>query len=74
VIDSAKEVVAALALHDGSSRRQIGLAFHARALRDHAYAQRAKDAEQAFRECLQRKKTAMVQSAAGIKAMTGEVA
>ena len=74
VIDSAEEVVAAMALHDEASRKQIGEAFQARALRDHTYAQRAADAEQAFRECLQRKKTAMVQSAAGVTAMTGEVA
>jgi len=74
VIDSAEEVVAALALHDEPKRKEIGQAFHARALRDHTYAQRAKDAEQAFRECLQRKKTSMVQSAAGITAMSGEVA
>jgi spore maturation protein CgeB len=74
VIDSAEEVVAALALHDEPRRKEIGQAFHERALRDHTYALRAKDTEQAFRECLQRKKTAMVQSAAGITAMSGEVA
>lgn len=74
VIDSPEEVVAAMASHDEASCKQIGEAFHARALRDHTYAQRAADAELAFRECLQRKKTAMVQSAAGVTAMTGEVA
>ena len=74
VIDSPEEVVAAISLHDEASRKKIGEAFHARALRDHTYEQRARDAEQAFRECLQRKKTAMVGSAAGVTAMTGELA
>jgi len=74
VIDSPEEVVAAISLHDESVRKQIGRAFHARALRDHTYAQRASDAEQAFRECLERRKTSVVASAAGITAMTGEVA
>jgi len=74
VIDSPEEVVAALSLHDETARKQIGRSFHERALRDHTYAQRAKDAELAFRECLQRKKTAIVASAAGLPAMTGEVA
>jgi spore maturation protein CgeB len=74
VIDSPEEVVAAIALHDQGSRQQIGHAFHARALRDHTYAQRARDAEQAFRECLQRKKSAMAQGAANVTAMTGELA
>ena len=74
VIDSPEKVVAAISLHDETARKQIGEAFHRRALRDHTYAQRAKDAEQAFRECLQLKKPAMVQVAAGIAAMTREVA
>ena len=74
VIDSAEELVAEIALHDEASRKQIGAAFHTRALHDHTYAQRAADAEQAFRECLQRKKTAIVQSETGVSAMTGEVA
>lgn len=74
VIDSPEEVVAAISLHDEESRKQIGEAFHARALRDHTYAQRAADTEHALRECLQRKKTAMVQSETGVTAMTGEVA
>lgn len=74
VIDSPEEVVAAISLHDESARKQIGRAFHARALRDHTYAQRAGDAEQAFRECLDRRKTSAVQHAPGVAAMTGEVA
>ena len=68
VIDSPEEVVAAIALHDEAARRKIGQAFHARALRDHTYAQRANNAEQAFRECLRRKKSAMAQSAANVTA------
>jgi len=74
VIDSPEEVVAAISLHDEASTRQIGQAFRARALRDHTYAQRAKDAETAFGDCLQRKKTANVQSAPRLTVMTGEVA
>ncbi len=52
VIRNAGDVVDALARHDAQSRKEIGAAFHARALRDHTYAQRAAQAEQAFRHCL----------------------
>ncbi len=52
VIKSAQDVVDALAMHDDAARRQIGAAFHARALRDHTYAQRAVQADAAFRFCL----------------------
>lgn len=74
VIDSAEEVVAALASHDEQSRRRIGQAFHARAVRDHTYAQRAAEAEAAFRECLQRRKNARAQTVPTVSAMTGELA
>jgi spore maturation protein CgeB len=74
VIDSPEEVVAAISLHDEAARKHIGEAFHARALRDHTYAQRAKDAERAFRECLQRKNRSLAQSEHTATAMTGEVA
>jgi len=74
VVDSPEEVVSELTLHNEESRRQIGQAFHARALRDHTYAQRAKQAEKAFHECLQRRKIVQGGSIAGEPALTGEVA
>ncbi len=52
VVRSAQDVLAALATYDDAGRRTIGDAFHARALRDHTYAQRALQAEQAFLYCL----------------------
>ncbi len=52
VIRTAEDVVRALEEHDDAARREIGAAFHARGLRDHTYAQRALQAEAAFRECL----------------------
>ncbi len=52
VVREARDVVEALASNDAAGRRRIGDAFHARALRDHTYAQRALQAEKAFRHCL----------------------
>lgn len=52
VVREASDVVDALTCYDDDGRRCIGDAFHARALRDHTYAQRALQAEQAFRHCL----------------------
>ena len=52
VVRNAEDVVAALTRYDGAARREIGAAFHTRALRDHTYAQRARQAEQAFLQCL----------------------
>ena len=52
VIRNAQDVVDALAAYDSKARREIGDAFHARALRDHTYAQRAAQAERAFEFCL----------------------
>lgn len=52
VIRSAQDVIGALTAYDDAARRQIGRAFHNRALRDHTYAQRALQAEQAFRHCM----------------------
>ncbi len=52
VIRSAEDVVSALDRYDDAARKQIGHAFHARALRDHTYAQRARQAQQAFELCL----------------------
>ena len=56
VVRSAEDVAAALHSHDAAARRQIGDAFHARALRDHTYAQRAVQADFAFKECLARRR------------------
>ena len=56
VARNAEDVAAALATHDDGARRRIGQAFHARALRDHTYAQRAAQADYAFRECAQRRR------------------
>ncbi len=56
VANSAEEVAAALAAHDGAARKRIGKAFHQRALRDHTYAQRAAQADYAFRECAARRR------------------
>jgi spore maturation protein CgeB len=58
VIRSAEDVVGALERYDPEERRRIGSAFHERALRDHSYAQRAEQAEKAFKECLERRRGA----------------
>jgi spore maturation protein CgeB len=55
VVRTAEEVVNALRQHDAQARRRIGDAFHARALRDHTYQQRALQAENAFLDCVGRK-------------------
>ena len=52
VVKSAEDVVLALRTHDTAARKRIGAAFHARALQDHTYAQRAAQAERAFEFCL----------------------
>jgi spore maturation protein CgeB len=56
VVRSAEDVAEALHTHDTEARRRIGDAFHARALRDHTYAQRAVQADFAFKECLARRR------------------
>jgi spore maturation protein CgeB len=58
VIRSAEEVVSALDRYDINARMRIGEALHRRALRDHTYAQRAIQAEEAFMECLEGRKPA----------------
>lgn len=58
VVKSARDVVDALAVQDDAARRKIGAAFHTRALRDHTYAQRAVQAEAAFRFCLRAREAA----------------
>lgn len=57
VIRSAEDVVSALEHYDMEARRAIGDAFHRRALRDHTYAQRARQAEAAFMKCLARRES-----------------
>jgi spore maturation protein CgeB len=52
VVRNAQDVVDALSRYDDAARRRIGRAFHERALRDHTYAQRAVQADHAFRQCL----------------------
>ena len=55
VVRDAKDVAEALREYDDQARRRIGTAFHARALRDHTYAQRAAQAEIAFMESMARR-------------------
>jgi spore maturation protein CgeB len=62
VVRTAQDVVDALATYDTADRRRIGEAFHARALRDHTYAQRAAQADQAFRQCIAAREEAIVRS------------
>ena len=52
VVHTAEDVVAALTRYDEAACRRIGAAFRARGLKDHTYAQRAAQAEDAFRACL----------------------
>ncbi len=56
VVRSAEDVAAALHAHGKDARRTIGEAFHARALCDHTYAQRAAQADYAFRDCSDRRR------------------
>jgi spore maturation protein CgeB len=60
VVRTAQDVVDALATYDAAGRRRIGDAFHARALRDHTYAQRAAKADQVFRQCVATREKAAV--------------
>jgi spore maturation protein CgeB len=55
VVRAAEDVASALHRFNTAQRKQIGNAFHARALRDHTYAQRAAQADVAFRECRARR-------------------
>lgn len=48
IVRDADGVVEALRCYDDKARKRIGAAFHARAMRDHTYAQRAAQAEVAF--------------------------
>ena len=58
VVRHAEDVVNAIEAHDAEARATIGAAFRARALRDHTYARRAAQAEQAMLECLAQKASA----------------
>ncbi len=55
VIRSAQDVVDAASRLDSVARRTIGDAFLRRALRDHTYAARAREIEEALIECIGRK-------------------
>jgi spore maturation protein CgeB len=55
VVRNAEDVVDALTRYDVHARKRIGDAFHARALADHTYAQRAVQADFAFRQCRARR-------------------
>jgi spore maturation protein CgeB len=50
IVRTAQDVVDALHRYGPEAREQIGAAFHARALRDHTYAQRAEQTEKALLE------------------------
>jgi spore maturation protein CgeB len=52
VVRTAQDVVDALANYNAAARQRIGEAFLSRALRDHTYAQRAAQADEAFRHCI----------------------
>lgn len=54
LVRTGRDVADALTRYDSKTRRRIGLASHARALRSHTYALRARQAEAAFRECRSR--------------------
>lgn len=56
VVRSARDVAEAIANYDDNARRRLGERLHKRALRDHSYAQRALQAEAAFRHCLDLRK------------------
>lgn len=55
IVRSAEDVIDALHRFNAADRSRIGAALHARALRDHTYAQRAIQVEQAFQECIELK-------------------
>jgi len=52
VVRRAQDVANAITNCDEAARCRIGESFHKRALRDHTYAQRALQADAAFRRCL----------------------
>lgn len=49
VVRNSEDVVRQLHTHDAAATKRIGTAFHQRALRDHTYAQRAAQADEAIR-------------------------
>jgi spore maturation protein CgeB len=57
VVRDATDVAEALRHYDEPARKRIGRAFHARALRDHTYAQRAVQVEAAFLESMARRES-----------------
>ena len=58
IVRDAEGVVDALRCYGDKARRRVGAAFHARALRDHTYAQRAAQAEVAFLQSIAKREAA----------------
>jgi spore maturation protein CgeB len=71
VIRTAQDVADALHCFSATDQRRIGTAFRERALRDHTYAQRAAQADAAFRSCLARRGTLLAQTAQGEPTLSG---
>lgn len=61
VVRTAEDIVSALHRHGADERKQIGEAFRARALRDHTYAHRAEQAEQAILQLCARGRVAQAE-------------
>ena len=59
VVQSAEDILTALRRYDYDARRQIGEAFHRRALRDHTYAMRAEQAEATLLACMRGRAAAL---------------
>ena len=57
IAEDAKGVVDALRCYSDKTRKRIGAAFRARALRDHTYAQRAAQAEVAILQSIAKRET-----------------
>lgn len=74
VMRSAEDVVEALTRYDDVARRRIGIAFRERALRDHTYAQRARDIESALQHCLSKKALPAALTAPQEASVTGDLA
>lgn len=71
VIRTAQDVADSLHCYNEADRRRIGNSFRARSLRDHTYAQRAAQADAAFRACLSRRGRLPAQTAQVEPTLTG---
>lgn len=72
VIRNAGDVVDALRRYRMKDRMRIGEAFRNRALRSHSYAQRAAQADAAFRDCLRRRRAPLPVSKPAASAVSGD--